>query len=29
VMVPVCRKRDVFATACGMAVIALVTMLVH
>jgi ZIP family zinc transporter len=29
VTVPVCRKRDVFATACGMAAIALVAMLVH
>jgi zinc transporter ZupT len=29
VTVPVCRKRDVFATACGMAVIALVATLVH
>ncbi|HVN32628.1 MAG TPA: ZIP family metal transporter [Thermoanaerobaculaceae bacterium] len=27
VTVPVCRKRDVFATACGMAAIALVAML--
>jgi ZIP family zinc transporter len=29
VTVPLCRKRDVFATACGMAVIALVATLVH
>jgi len=29
VTVPVCRKRDVFATACGMAVIALVATLMH
>jgi zinc transporter ZupT len=29
VTVPVCRKRDVFATACGMAAIALVSMLMH
>jgi ZIP family zinc transporter len=29
VTVPVCRKRDVFATACGMAAIAVVAMLVH
>ncbi len=29
VTVPVCRKRDVFATACGMAAIALVAMLSH
>jgi ZIP family zinc transporter len=29
VTVPLCRKRDVLATACGMAVIALVATLVH
>jgi ZIP family zinc transporter len=29
VTMPVCRKRDVFATACGMAAIALVAMLAH
>ncbi len=29
VTVPVCRKRDVFATACGMAAIALVGTLAH
>jgi zinc transporter ZupT len=29
VTVPVCRKRDVFATACGMAAIALVATLLH
>jgi len=29
VTMPVCRKRDVFATACGMAAIAVVAMLAH
>jgi zinc transporter ZupT len=29
VTVPVCRKRDVFATACGMAAIAVVATLLH
>jgi ZIP family zinc transporter len=29
VTIPVCRKRDVFATACGMAAIALVATLLH
>jgi zinc transporter ZupT len=29
VTVPVCRKRDVFATACGMAAIAAIATLVH
>lgn len=29
ITVPVCRKRDVFATACGMAAIAVVVLLAH